>query len=240
MMGGSTGSQTQAPGTLSPLNAVLLSLFGANPKMAGGQFVAGSDPFSAGSAFTPGSFGALTGLMQNRPATGTESMLAGPDFQGFAAQQALGTQGLFQQGAAALPALLETDPTASIAAAKRQFTEETVPGILERAPGFSSSDLQRELTRGGTDLGTNIAAMKEANLGRVGQVVQGLPAFAGAMGSNLLDQASQLLGFGQLGREFLTEVSPAGDALRTLTALQAISGQGYSSRGFGQNKSWNV
>lgn len=243
----SSGRQSSFPGTLSPVTATMLSLFGGQPEVFGGQFrptsfgaptvtqgpVIGRDPrgrlifgpsTSTPPAFTPQSFAALPGLLTNMPLTGTEEAITGGGFQNLGLLAALQSQGLLQQGAEALPALLETDPTAAIAAARRGFTQETIPAVLERAPGFSSSDLQRELARAGVDLETNIAALREANLGRVGQTVQALPAFAQALGSNLLDRAAQVLGFGQLGREFVREVSPAGDAFRTLAALQSLQG----------------
>lgn len=238
-MGGSSskGTQDTQPGTLSPITATLLSLFGSNPIVTGqGQFQ--PTTFGApGASFTPQSFSALPGLLQNMPPSPTEQAITGGGVQQAGFLSGLQSQGLFQQGAAALPALLETDPKASIAAARRGFEQETVPSILERAPGFSSSDLQRELTRAGTDLETNISALREANLGRVGQVVQGIPAFAQAFGSNLLDQASQALGFGQVGRDFMREQSPSGDAFRVLSMLQALTGPALVSTSEGQQKS---
>lgn len=225
MASGSHSSQqsSQLPGTASPVTALFQQLFGANVKAAGGQFVPTSYG-GAGSLFQPSDFAALPGLLQNRPATSVEQLIAGGGLQQAGLANALQSQDILQQGAATLPALLQTDPTAAIAQARRGFTQETVPAILERAPGFSSSDLQRELTRGGVDLETNVAALREANLGRIGGLVQALPGYAQALGSNLTDQASQLLGLGSLGREFLQDVSPAGDALRTLMALQGIMG----------------
>jgi len=169
--------------------------------------------------------------------TGTEQAITGGGLQQAGFLSGLQSQDLLRQGAAALPALLETEPTAAIAAARRGFSQETVPTILERAPGFSSSDLQRELSRAGVDLDTNIAALREANLGRVGQTVQGLPQFAQAFGSNLLDQAAQVLGFGQLGREFMQDVGPAGDAFRVLSALQSLTGPALTNFQFGSQKS---
>lgn len=160
----------------------------------------------------------------NQTIGGGENSVFGGGLQGAGLVSALQAQGLLGQGAAALPALLETDPASAIAAARRGFTQETLPAILERAPGFSSSDLQRELSRAGVDLETNIAALREANLGRVGQVLQGLPGFAQAVGSNLLGQAAQVLGFGTLGRQFTTEAGPAGDAFRVLSALATLEG----------------
>lgn len=224
----SSGSQKQSsnPGTQSPVTATLQSLFGSPSTTSGGQYQ--PQGFAGpGALFTPQSFAALPGLLQNIPLNATEQQAIGLQGQGL--QNAIGSQNLLQQGAAALPALLETNPTASIAAARRGFSQETLPAILERAPGFSSSDLQRELTRAGTDLETNIAALKEANLGRVGQVVQGLPQFAQAYGSNLLDQAAQTLGFGQIGRDLMRETSPAGDAFRVLAALQSLTGPALSN-----------
>lgn len=223
--GGSHSSQSsnQSPGTASPVTALFQELFGGKVRQAGGQF----QPTAWGgpdSLFQPEMFAALPGLLQNRPATDVEKFITSSGFQGLGLANAFQGQDILNQGAATLPALLQTDPTAAIAAARRGFTQETVPSILERAPGFSGSDLQRELTRGGVDLETNIAAMKEGSLGRVQQLVQALPQFAQAVGSNLTDQASQMLGLGQLGREFLQDVSPAGDALRTLMALQGIMG----------------
>ena len=230
-MGSQSGSNSQTrSGTTSPITATLYSLFGGQPNVNRGMYV----PTSYGgdnAAFTPQSFGALPGLLQNQPLTGVESAILGAQNGGFGGgiqalglQNALSSQDLLNQGAATIPALLQTDPTAQIAQAKRQFQQETLPTIMEQAPGFSSSDLQRELTKAGVDLQTNIAALKEQNLGRVGQVVSALPGYAQTQGSNLLDQASQILGFGTLGRQFVTEQSPAGDAFRTLSALQSIMG----------------
>ena len=232
----SSGSQQSLPGTESPVTATLQALFGGQPVASGGQF----QPTAfggAGSAFTPESFAALPGLLQNFPMTGTEQAITGGGLQQAGFLSGLQSQDLLRQGAAALPALLETEPTAAIAAARRGFSQETVPTILERAPGFSSSDLQRELSRAGVDLDTNIAALREANLGRVGQTVQGLPQFAQAFGSNLLDQAAQVLGFGQLGREFMQDVGPAGDAFRVLSALQSLTGPALTNFQFGSQKS---
>lgn len=237
MGGGSKqeSQQQQTPGTFSPVTATLFSLFGPQAGV-GGQGYVPTGFGTPGSAFTPESFGALPGLLQNRPANPIEQFLAGGGLQGSALGGALQGQDLLQQGANALPALLQTEPTAAIAAARRGFSQETLPAILERAPGFSSSDLQRELTRGGVDLETNIAALREANLGRVGQTVAGLPAYAQALGTNLLDMAAQNLGFGQVGREFLNEVSPAGDAFRVLAALQSLTGPALTSQSFGGSK----
>jgi len=239
MGSGSTGSGQQAatPGTLSPITATLMSLFGTNVQTEGGQYQPTAyQQFGQSGAFTPQSFGALPGLLQNFPMTNTESSITGGGVQNLGFLSGLQSQNLLQQGANTLPALLETNPAASIAAARRGFTEETIPAILERAPGFSSSDLQRELARSGTDLETNIAALKEQNLGRVGQVVEGLPAFAQAFGSNLLDQAANVLGFGQVGRDFMREQSPAGDAFRVLSALQSLTGPALTSFSTGQQK----
>jgi len=237
-MGSQSGSNSQTrSGTTSPITATLFNLFGGQPNVNRGMYV----PTSYGgdnAAFTPQSFGALPGLLQNQPLTGTESAILGAQNGGFGGgiqslglQNALTSQDLLNQGAATIPALLQTDPTAQIAQAKRQFAQETMPSILEQAPGFSSSDLQRELTKAGVDLQTNIAALKEQNLGRVGQVVSALPGYAQAQGSNLLDQASQVLGFGTLGRQFTMEQSPAGDAFRVLTALQSLTGPGLIGGG---------
>lgn len=242
--GGSYGSSKgkSIPGTLSPVTATLLDLFGGNVTTKKGQFIPTS--FGEGGLFSPESFGAIGGLMQNQPLTGVERAMLGIDpsgaFGGGTLQelglgQALLSQGVLNAGVGALPALLETEPTAAINLARREFQQDTLPAILERAPGFSSSDLQRELTRAGVDLETNVAALREANLGRVGQTVLGLPGFAQAVGSNLLDQAAQVLGFGSLGREFVRETSPAGDAFRTLTALQSLMG-GLTQQGSSSSK----
>ena len=240
-------SAQQLPGTLSPVTASLLDLFGGNVIASGGQFFPTS--FGQGGAFSPQSFAALPGLLQNQPLTGVEQSILGAQgggfgggIQGLGMQAGLQAQGLLEQGAAALPALLETNPAASIAAAQRSFKEDTLPAILERAPGFSGSDLQRELTRAGVDLQTNIAALKEANLGRVGQVVAGLPGYAQAYGQNLFDSATQALGFGQLGRQLVMENTPAGDAFRVLTALQGLTGSAITSQSgsSGKGKSTSV
>ena len=226
----SGGSSQTRSGSGSPVTAILYSLFGGDPRVSRGQYM----PTSFGgpnAAFNTSSFGNITGLLQNQPLTSVEQGILGAQnggfgggVQGMAVQNALQSQDLLNQGAAAIPALLQTDPTAQIAQAKRQFQQETLPTILERSPGWSSSDLQRQLTQAGTDLGVNIAALKEQNLGRVGQVVSSLPGYAQAQGSNLLDQMSQVLGFGTLGRQFAMEQSPAGDAFRVLTALQSLTG----------------
>ena len=226
----SSGGSTTRSGTTSPISATLFNLFGGQPRVNRGEYIPSSYG-GPGALFTPQSFGALPGLLQNQPLTGVEQSILGAQnggfgggVQGLAASNALMSQDILNQGAAAIPALLQTDPTAQIAQAKRQFQQETLPTILERSPGWSSSDLQRQLTQAGTDLGVNIAALKEQNLGRVGQVVSSLPSYAQAQGSNLLDQMSQVLGFGTLGRQFAMEQSPAGDAFRVLTALQSLTG----------------
>jgi len=298
----SSGRQSSTPGTLSPITATLLSLFGGAPGVSGGQFQPTS-LFGPGAAFTPQSFAALQGLLAGQPVSGAESAILGvgptttsfnqagfnqalaaaqaaqaaqvgaqgvgtvrrgggtskgtfgtgipaaagapvtmpnpadftttqagafgqvPGFQELGLASALQSQSLLQQGAAALPGLLGGGTEAAVAQARRGFSQETLPGILERAPGFSSSDLQRELSRAGVDLETNIAAMREqGDLARAGLITQQLPQFAQAVGTNLLDQAANVLGFGTVGREFLREVSPAGDAFRVLTALQSLVG----------------
>ena len=233
----SGSSSTSRSGSTSPITATLYSLFGtSDPRINRGQYMPTS--FGGSSVFNPAMFSSLSGLMQNQPLTGVESAVLGAQGGGFGGgiqamglQNALSSQDILNQGAQAIPALLQTDPTAAIALARRQFSQETLPSILERTPGFSSSDLQRELTKAGTDLETNIAALKEQNLGRVGQVVSMLPGYAQAQGSNLLVQASQVLGFGTLGRQFVMDQSPAGDAFRVLTALQSLVGPGLVGGG---------
>ena len=236
MGSGSTGSgqQSNVPGTLSPVTASLLSLFGNQPITQGGQFgLQNQQTFGeSGGVFSPQSFAALPGLLQNMPMTSTEQLVTGGGIQGLGLQGALQSQGLLEQGAGALSQQLQ-GPEAAIAQARRGFTQETVPDILERAPGFSSSDLQRELTRGGVDLETNIAALRESSQSNaIGQV----PGYAQALGSNLLDQAAQVLGFGQLGRDMIREVSPAGDAFRVLTALQSLTSPALTNISSGQQK----
>jgi hypothetical protein len=241
MGSGSTQSSSSAPGTLSPVNNLLLNLFGQPTKVAGGQFVASGPEAGTGGGVFGNAFNNLAGLLTPRPATALETQIAGGGGQEAGLAAAFGAQGLLGQGAAALPALLQTDPTASIAAARRSFTQDTLPAILEKAPGFSSSDLQRELLRSGTDLETNIAALKEANLGRVGQVVSGLPAFTQAYGGQLMDNLSNVLGFGQVGRQFLQDTSAAGDAFRTLSMIQSLFQPGaLTSRAQGSSKSTGV
>ena len=150
-----------------------------------------------------------------------------PGFQDLALGSLMATEGLFERGDTAYQSALE-GPEAAVALARRGFTEETMPAILERAPGFSSSDLQRELTRGGTDLDTEIAAMREQfRLDALG----GLPAYTEARRSNLLSGASDILGMGSAGREFIRDVSPAGDAFRTLEMLQSLTGPSLASFG---------
>lgn len=237
MGGGSKQSSESAsfPGTLSPITASIISLFGGNPTVSGGQFV--PTTFGQGGGFSPQSFGALPGLLQNLPLTGAEQTITSPQFQQLGLQNALQAQGLLQQGAAAIPDLLNADPTAAIAKARQQFSQETLPSILERAPGFSSSDLQRELGRAGTDLETNIAALREAGLGqRLQTAATAIPQFAQSLGTSLLDNASQVLGFGTLGRDLIRETSPAGDAFRVLTALQSLTTPAITSQGFGTSK----
>jgi hypothetical protein len=312
----SQGQQSNRPGTLSPVTATLLDLFGAAPRVASGQFVPGT--FNRGGVFGSSSFDALGGLLQNQPLSSAEQFILGagdtpsttrqvfdqagflqaanasvpqqvqqpgfgfnpattglrgrpspfaplpgfaagpvPDpldflttevtpgnqafgqnvgFQDLALAAALQSQGLLQQGADVVSDLLQ-GPDAAIDLARRGFTEETLPDILERAPGFSSSDLQRELTRAGTDLETNIAALRETTQA---QLAQGLPAFANAFGTNLLEQGAQLLGFGQLGRQLITETSPAGDAFRVLSALQGLTGPALTNVGLGSQRSKSV
>lgn len=213
------------------MTATLLSLFGSNPQVNGGQFQPTSFA-GQGAAFTPQSFSALPGLLQNQPLTGAESAILGPDIQNLGLVSGLQSQLLFGQGAQALSGQL-SGPEAAISAARRDFSQNTLPTILERAPGFSSSDLQREVTRAGVDLETNIAALREQ--GQANAISQ-VPQFAQAFGTNLLDQASQVLGFGTLGREFIREQSQAGDAFRVLTALQSLTGPGLTTLGQGQNK----
>lgn len=227
---GSTQGQQSTPGTLSPITASLLSLFGAQPQVNRGQFV--PTTFGQGGVFSPQSFSALGGLLNNQPLTQTEQSL----LQG--AQPAAAAAG--QQGQDLLSRAAQSfsiEPTAAIAAANRQFSQDVVPAILERAPGFSSSDLQRELTRAGTDLSTNIAALKEAHQQGL---MQNLPGFASALGTNPLEQATQALGFGQFGRQLVTDTSPAGDAFRVLTALQSLTGPALTNLQVGKSKSTGV
>lgn len=271
MGSGSSGSQgsSSIPGTVSPITAAVTELFGGGVGVHNGQFVPtalfgglpGNRPF--GGVFNAGSFAPIGDLLNNQPLTSSESSIlgagAGPDgtpafgvnpgFQDLAAQGLFGDtqtqRDIFSQAVSTLPALLDTEPDAAIAAARREFSQDTVPAILERAPGFSSSDLQRELVRGGVDLDTNVAALREANLGRVAQTVAGIPDFANAVGgqsSSLIDRAGDILGFGQLGREFLRETSPAGDAFRVLAALQSLTGPAITteSEGSGKQKSVGV
>src|SRR5262245_6390090 len=107
MGGGSKQSSSQQtyPGTLSPVTASLLSLFGGQPVASGGQFIPTAFG-GAGSSFTPQSFGALPGLLQNIPQTGTEQFLTSPDFQSMALGQIGAGQGLLSQGASTLGGLL--------------------------------------------------------------------------------------------------------------------------------------
>jgi hypothetical protein len=237
-MSGSSGSQSSATG-MNVIQGYINELFGGGTTVSKrGQLQPST--FAQGGIFSPEMFSALPGLLQNQPLTATDTAILGPGgAQSMGWLNALGSQGILQQGANALPALLETDPKAAIAAANRGFSQDTLPAILERAPGFSSSDLQRETMRAGVDLQTNIAALKEANLGRVGQVVQGLPQFAQSYGQNLLDQASTNLGFGQIGRELTRDVSPAGDAFRVLSMMASLAGGG-SSTSSGAQKSGGV
>ena len=245
MGSGSSQKSESQPGTQSPVTALLQGLFGSNPAINRGQYQ--PTTYNQGGAFSQDMFSNLPGLLQNQPLTGSEQSILGAQgggfgggFQNLGFLNALGSQGLLQQGADALPALLNTSPDAAIAAANRGFSQDTLPAILERAPGFSSSDLQRETTRAGVDLQTNIAALKEASLGRVGQVVQGIPDYAKAYGSNLLDQATQNLGFGTLGRQLITDTSPSGDAFRVLTMLQSLTGPGFGRAQIGKSKSTGV
>ena len=304
MGGGSKQSSdsSSVPGTLSPVTASLLSLFGGQTGVSQGQFV--PTAWNQGGVFGPESFAALPGLLQNQPLTNVEQLILGAQpasafqlpsgagsvtggtttgvapmgsatasgatpkggaaapaqpagvvpgqptgltsdqlaaaggstfgggLQGLGLQAALQSQGLLQQGAGALAGQLQ-GPEAAIAQARRSFSQETLPAILERAPGFSSSDLQRELTRGGVDLETNIAALREAG---IGNAIQQVPGFAQALGSNLLDQATQVLGFGSLGRELVRDASPSGDAFRVLTALQSLTGPGLTNVQLGSSK----
>ena len=227
---GASSGQQSSPGTLSPITTTLLSLFGGNPQVNRGQYQ--PTTWGQGGVFSPESFSALGGLLQNQPLTGTEQQVLG-GAQPAAWQGALAGQDLLNRAAGSI----SVTPEQSIAAARRGFSQETVPAILERAPGFSSSDLQRELTRAGTDLETNIGALKEAHQQGL---MQNLPGFASAVGTNLLDQASQNLGFGQLGRQLVMETSPAGDAFRVLTALQSLTGPGLTNLQVGKSKSTGV
>lgn len=239
MGSGSSGAGASEPGTISPVTSVLLSLFGAKPRVIGGQFQ--PSQITEGGLLSPSSFGALPGLLTNMPATGAESFLTSGGFQNQLTSNALMSQDILQQGTQALPGLLASGTDAATALARRQFSQETLPTILERAPGFSSSDLQRETVRAGTDLETQIAALRQsADLQRAQLITQTLPGYAQAVGSNLADQASSILGYGQVGRDFLREVSPAGDAFRVLSALQALTGPGITGRGTQSSKSAGV
>jgi hypothetical protein len=162
---------------------------------------------------------------------------AQPGAQDLALADMFQSRGVLQQGVNALPALLNTEPDAAIALARREFTEQTLPALLERAPGFSSSDLQREMMRSGTDLDTQIAALREAGLNRAAQVTSFLPQFAEAVGTNTLSRAGDILGFGQLGREFNLGISPAGDAFRVLEQLQSLMGPALVSTSSGSQSS---
>jgi len=300
--GGSKGSseQQQAPGTLSPITASLLSLFGGGVGVKGGQFVP-TEFGGQGGVFHPEMFAALPGLLQNQPLTNVESFLLGtgpptggggqtPQFDRAGYEAALsaygrpvgvvhpaggkgggpqgtgpepdpsqfisygegdpnatvfGARGGFQdlalasalQGQSLLGRTAESltlEPTAAIAQARRSFEQEAIPSILERAPGFSSSDVQRELFRAGADVETQVGALRDAHQLALAQTV---PQFAEALGTNLLTRATDILGFGSLGREFVRETGPAGDAFRTLTALQSLTGPGFTTFGTGSSKS---
>jgi len=242
MGSGGSQSQQQNPGTLSPVTATLMDLFGGTQIGNGGQYIP-RDFGGPNATFTTGDFGNIAGLLQNQPLSGTEGAILGvgqngtfgenSGVTGLALNGALQGQDLLQRTAGAIT----TDPAAAIAQARRGFTEETIPGILERAPGFSSSDLQRELVRGGTDLETNIGALRDAHQLALAQTVPGLSS---ALGSNLLNAASEQLGFGQLGRQFISDVSPAGDAFRVLTALQSLTGPALTTAGQGKSKNVGV
>ena len=232
MGSGGSQSQQQAPGTLSPITATVLSLFGTNPDANEGQFAPTTGLGQGGGVFSPQDFSALPGLLQNMPQTGVESAFLG-GAPTTAQAGALQGQDLLNRTASSLT----IEPSAAIAQARRGFEQETVPGILERAPGFSSSDLQRELTRGGVDLETNIGALRDAHQLALAQTV---PGFADKLGTYMLDQATQQLGFGQLGREFTREVGPAGDAFRVLTALQSLTGPALTTQGSGKSKNVGV
>lgn len=238
MGGGSKQSSesSSAPGTLSPVTATLFSLFGGQPGISKGQYVPTS--FGQGGYFAPGMFGALPGLLANMPPTGVENTLtASPQFQQQGYENILNSQALLNLGGAALMRELGQGTDAAVTQARRGFEQQTIPTILERAPGFSSSDLQRELTRAGADLETNVAAMREQSaLARSNLITQSLPQFAQTLGTNLVDQASQLLGYGTLSREFMRDTSPAGDAFRVLTALQSLTGPGLTNVQVGTSK----
>ena len=240
-MSGQHSNQTSqsTPGTLSPVTATLMSLFGTGVESGGGQYTqVPYQQFGQGQgAFSPQSFAALPGLLQNQPLTGVESAILGAQgggfgggIQGMGLQNALTSQDLLNRTAGALT----IEPEAAIAQARRGFTQDTLPAILERAPGFSSSDLQREMTRAGVDLETNIGALRDAHQLALAQTV---PQLAQSVGTNLLDQASQVLGFGQLGRELVRETGPAGDAFRVLTALQSLTTPALTQLSTGDAKS---
>ncbi len=294
MGSGSSGSssQQQTPGTFSPAQATLLSLFGSGVGTTSAgyypQGFAGRDG-GAGGVFRPSDFYATRGLLANQPTSPIEAFILGagptaspnvtttfdragyqqalqspqgksgllqgqspdpeafitrtpttqqafgqrPGFQELALADLMTTQGLFQQGDEALEAAL-SDPTAAIALARRGFTQETVPDILERAPGFSSSDLQRELTRAGVDLDTNVAALREQYRQ---DALAGLPGYAEARRQNLLSGAADILGLGQAGREFLRDTSEAGDAFRVLEMFQILTGPSLATAGSGTSRS---
>ncbi len=235
--GSSSQGSVQVPGTLSPVTATLLNLFGTNLETAGGQIqTVPYQTFGQGGAFTPQSFSALPGLLANMPATATEKALTSPQFQELGLSNALASQGLLGAAGTALQDLLK-GPEAEIALARRQFSQETLPAILERTPGFSSSDLQREVTRAGADLEAQIAAMRESSKA---QSISLAPQIAQAVGTNLLETASQQLGYGQLARDFLREQSPAGDAFRVLTALQSLTTPAITGYGTSSGKSKNL
>ena len=246
MGSGSTQSQSQAPGTLSPVTASLLNLFGAPTTVTKGQFVPSANVGTSGGVFSPQSFNALGGLMQNQPLSGAEQTIFGvnpsvgtygsaPGFQDIATQGALQGNQYLQSLGQELAG--NVSGQAAEALARRQFQQQTIPTILERAPGFSSSDLQRNLFTAGTDLETQIAAQHQAGLMQMAQVA---PTFADALSTGLLNNASQIAGFGQLGRQMVTDVSPAGDAFRVLTALQSLTGPGLTTSGQGSSKSTGV
>lgn len=155
---------------------------------------------------------------------------ANAGFQDLALQGALQGQELLSRTAGAL----DIEPTGAINQARRSFEQETMPEILERAPGFSSSDVQRELFRAGADVETQVAALRDQHQLALAQTI---PQFSQALGTNLLSRASDILGFGSLGREFVRETGPAGDAFRTLTALQSLTGPGFTTFGTGSSKS---
>ena len=148
---------------------------------------------------------------------GTLAAGAGSGLPDLVLADLLQARGVLGDAAGRIPELLDTSPDAAIALAQRSFSEDILPQIRETSSGFSDSDFLRESVRAGTDLLTNIEALREGARDSVrGFVGGGLNDFVQTLSGLTAQGGAGLAGLLNLGRETVRGTSQAGDALRVL------------------------